>query len=380
MTHLFVHACAGSGKTQHIIDHCSQSQPIVRRLIITLTLTGQNELEGRLQKSIGPSAPVPEVTGWYAFLINHIVRPYLPLLFPEQRVTGFKFDTGDTRKSLRFKRKTDPRRYFSETGMIYKDNLEELATRLIDKASGLVESRLRRIYDEILIDEAQDVSRSGLDVIARLLLQDSVRCLLVGDSRQSLLDSSLSSRKNSKADRQNLIEWYREFEKSGRLTIDEKVETYRFNQAIADFSDTIFQKRFGFSSTVSRMNDETSHDGVFLLAKEDLGRYITEFNPTVLRHSSSSWRDQTAHNPITFGNSKGRTYQRVIILATGAIQDFCLKGLELKDKSACAFYVAVTRAQYSVAIAVNVNRKKLIASSLPDGLSVWYPQHEIQTS
>ena len=225
MTHLFVHACAGSGKTQHIIDHCSQSQPIVRRLIITLTLTGQNELEGRLQKNIGPSAPVPEVTGWYAFLINHIVRPYLPLLFPEQRVTGFKFDTGDTRKSLRFKRKTDPRRYFSETGMIYKDNLEELATRLIDKASGLVESRLRRIYDEILIDEAQDVSRSGLDVIARLLLQDSVRCLLVGDSRQSLLDSSLSSRKNSKADRQNLIEWYREFENSGRLTIEVKVET-----------------------------------------------------------------------------------------------------------------------------------------------------------
>lgn len=373
--HRFVHACAGSGKTQHIIDHCSQSQPKVRRVIITLTLTGQDELERRLQKNIDVSAPAPEVTGWYAFLTNHIVRPYLPLLFPKQQVTGFIFDPGDARKSLRYKKKTDPRRYFSETGMIYKDNLEELATGLIDKAGGLVENRLRLIYDEILIDEAQDISRSGLDVIARLLRQDSVRCLLVGDSRQSLLDSSLSSQKNRKADRQNLMEWYREFENLGHLKIDEKVETYRFNQAIADFSDTIFPKRFGFSPTVSRMNDESSHDGVFLIAKEDLGHYVAEFNPTVLRHSSSSWKDQTARNPTTFGNSKGRTYQRVVVLATGAIQDFCLKGKELKGKSACAFYVAVTRAQYSVAIVINQSRKNLITSA-PLDLRVWTPQQE----
>ncbi len=375
MTHQFVHACAGSGKTQYIIDHCNQSQPNVRRLLITLTLTGQDELKGRLQNNIAPLTPAPEVTGWYTFLTNHIIRPYLPLLFPEQRVTGFMFDPGDARERLRYKKKTDPRRYFSETGMIYKDHLEELATRLIDNAGELVENRLRLIYDEILIDEAQDISRNGLDVIARLLRQDSVRCLLVGDSRQSLLDSSLASQKNRKADRQNLMEWYREFEKSGRLRIDEKVETYRFNQTIADFSDTIFPERFGFSSTVSRMNDKSSHDGVFLLAKEDLGHYVAEFNPTVLRHSSSSWKDQTAHNPITFGNSKGRTYQRVIILATGAIQDFCLKGIELKDKSACAFYVAVTRARCSVAIVINQSRKKLIASA-PQGLPVWPRQQE----
>lgn len=378
MTHRFVHACAGSGKTQYVIDHCSQSQPNIRRLIITLTLTGQDELEKRLQKNIDSSRPAPEVTGWYAFLTNHIVRPYLPLLFPEQRVTGFIFDAGDARKSLRYKKKTDPRRYFSETGMIYKDNLEELATGLIDKAGGLVENRLRLIYDEILIDEAQDVSRSGLDVIARLLCQNSVRCLLVGDSRQSLLDSSLSSRKNKNADRQNLMEWYREFENLGRLRIEEKFETYRFNQAIADFSDAIFPKRFGFSSSLSRMNVESSHDGVFLLAKEDLGHYVKEFKPAVLRHSSSSWKDQAGHDPITFGNSKGRTYQRVIILATRAIQDFCLKGKELKDKSACAFYVAVTRAQYSVAIVINQSRKNLIVSA-PLDLPVWTPEHEFLT-
>lgn len=377
MTHQFIHACAGSGKTQHIVDHCNQGLLNVRRLIITLTLTGQEELEGRLQKDNATSPPALEISGWYAFLLNHVVRPYLPLLFPKQRISGFCFDPGDARRTLRFKKKTDPRRYISETGLVYKDNLEELATELIDKASGLVENRLRRIYDEILIDEVQDISRSGLDVIERLLRQDSVRCLLVGDSRQSLLDSSLSSGKNKKADRQNLMEWYRRLEKSVDLKIEEKVETYRFNQAIANFSDTIFPARFGFTPTVSRMNDQSSHDGVFLLAKEHLYHYVEAFKPTVLRYSKNSWKDQETLNPINFGISKGRTYERVLILATDPIQRFCLHGKELENKSACAFYVAVTRAQHSVAIAINRSHDNLTKTA-PIELPVWTPQYELQ--
>ena len=380
MTHQFIHACAGSGKTQHIIDHCKQGGTNARKLIITLTTANQDELEGRLRKTIDSFAPMPEVTGWYAFLMNHIVRPYIPLIFPHQRVVGFIFDSGIERGSLQFKPKTDVARYFSKTSMVYKDNLEELAAALMKKANGLVENRLSLIYDEIIIDEAQDISRSGLDVIERLLSQTSIKCLLVGDSRQSLLDSSLSSKKNKKADRQNLLEWYRKFEESGHLTISEKVETYRFNQVIASFSDTIFPKEFGFAQTISRMSEVSSHDGVFLVASEDLHDYLTAFNPIVLRSAKTSWKEQTALKPINFGSAKGRTYQRVLILATGPIQEFCLKGTALKDKSACAFYVAVTRAQYSVAIVVKVNRKKLVASSLPSGLSVWYPQYEIQTS
>lgn len=372
MMHHFIHACAGSGKTQHIVDHCSRGSAHVRRLIITLTIAGQNEIEQRLQKVAGLSVPIPEVCGWYAFLVNHIVRPYLPLVFPDQRVMGFKFDSGGARESLRFKRKTNPRRYFSETGMVYKDNLEELSAQLMHRANGLVENRLRRIYDEIIIDEAQDISRSGLDVIEFLLHQNPVQCLLVGDSRQSLLDSSLASRKNKRADRQNLVEWYRRFEQESRLTIEEKTETYRFNQSIANFSDAIFPESLGFSATSSQMQECSAHDGVFLVAKEDVGLYKAEFSPKVLRASKASWKDHAELEPINFGVSKGRTFDRVMILATESIRDFCLKGKSLPDKSACAFYVAVTRARYSVAIAVNQNRKKLMESA-PFNIAVWSP-------
>lgn len=373
MKHHFIHACAGSGKTQRIIDHCAQGKADTRILILTLTLPGQDEIEGRLKTSTAQFGSFPEVEGWYAFLLHHVVRPYLPLAFPEQRLNGFIFDAGEARAKIRYKKKTDPQRYFTANGLVYKDHLEELAAQIMLKANGLVENRLSQIYDEILIDEAQDISRSGLDVIAQLLKQENVRCLIVGDSRQSLLDSSLSSTRNKGADRQNLVHWYRTFEKQGRLQIDEITETYRFNQAIAEFSDTIFPESLEFAPTVSLMHEHTSHNGVFLVAKQDLESYYTAFEPTVLRHSKVSWKDQAALHPINFGVAKGRTYERVMILATKAIQDFCLKNQHLEGKSACSFYVAVTRAKYSVAIVVNQPRKKLLSNE-PAALKVWSPE------
>ena len=373
MTHTFVHACAGSGKTQSIIARCQMDSAATRRLIITLTTSGQDEIESRLRQVSATQDEHSEVSGWYAFLLNQIVRPYLELLFPGRRIAGFLFDCSAARDMIRYKKKSDPARYFSSTGMVYKDSLEDLAVQVMQCANGLVERRLSLIYDEIIIDEVQDISRSGLDVIAKLIQQDSFGCFFVGDGRQSLLDSNLSSNKNKQADRQNLLAWYRNLSMTNQLNIEERTETFRFNQAIADFSDTIFPESFGFSPTQSRMLDRSGHDGVFLVAAEDLDEYIERYNPVILRGSKSSWKNRAELDPINFGVSKGRTYERVAILATGAIKQFCLSGEALKDKSACSFYVGVTRAMYSVAIVVNRTRNKLLGA-VNGGLDVWFPQ------
>lgn len=372
MNHRLIHACAGSGKTQSIIDHCHVDTAPKRRLIITLTTSGQDELESRLQQGTATSVWRPEVTGWYAFLLSHIVRPYIQRVFDNLRVTGFLFDCGDLRQALRYKKKSDPSRYFSPTGMAYRDTLEELSVLVMRHVDGLVENRLSLIYDEIVIDEVQDISRIGLDVIARLLQQNSFRCFLVGDSRQSLLDSSLSSSRNKNADRQNLLAWYRNLETTTQLRIEEKTETFRFNQAIADFSDTIFPNNLGFSSTQSLMTTYSGHDGVFLVASEDLDTYVERFKPVVLRDSKKSWKDRTNLFPINFGLSKGRTFERVAILATEPIANFCLSGDALKGKSACSFYVGVTRAKYSVAIVIKKPRSRLL-SAVADSIKVWSP-------
>ena len=96
MTHTFVHACAGSGKTQSIIARCQMDSAGTRRLIITLTTSGQDEIESRLRQVSATRDEHPEVSGWYAFLLNQIVRPYLELLFPGRRIAGFLFARYDS--------------------------------------------------------------------------------------------------------------------------------------------------------------------------------------------------------------------------------------------------------------------------------------------
>lgn len=242
MIHNFVHACAGAGKTELIIQRCANTANQKRRLVITLTNSGQEELVSRLSVACSQSQ-MPDVMGWYAFMIRHYVRPYLPVLFPDVRPTGFIFDRA-THPKDHFKL-GGIRRYFSSNGSIYKETLPELAVKVAEAMQGAVEKRLGRIYDEIIVDEVQDISRKSLDIIERLISQATPHLILVGDVRQSLLDSDQTSSKNRNADRLGLINWYRKHESAGRLEIKELCETWRSNQRISDFSDRIFPLNWG---------------------------------------------------------------------------------------------------------------------------------------
>lgn len=350
MNHLFVHAVAGSGKTERIVRTCANRDKPKRRLIITLTESGQEELISRLSEACSADQ-VPDVIGWYAFLIKHYVRPYLPYLFDGVRPTGFVFDR-NLHPENHF-RLAGEARYFSSNGSIYRESLPELSVKVAEAAQGKVEHRLSRIYDEIIIDEVQDISRKSLDILARLLDCTSLRLVMVGDVRQSLLDSDLMSARNKNADRLQLLRWYRDHENSGRLAIEEMTTTLRSNQVIAKFSDAIFPAELGFASTTSANKETTGHDGVFLVNEAHLNDYIQRYGAVPLRGSAASGKHLNHLGFRNIGQVKGLTYDRVIIYPTQPMLALISTGKPLADKSACSFYVAVTRARASVAIIVN---------------------------
>lgn len=375
--HEFVHACAGAGKTESIIQRCKGDSLGASRLAITLTRTGQRELEDRLARDCPPESRA-QVLGWYGFLIHHCIRPYLPFCFPGLRIGGFSFkgETKDAeewrRKNLKFEKSGTRKRYFDASNRIYRETIEELALLVMERSDGRVEKRLARIFDEVVIDEAQDISRVGLDVIERLIRQNDFSLYIVGDTRQSLLDSSLSSTRNKGADRLKLLKWYREFEFEGLLEIKDLCETQRFNQTIADFADSIFGSDFEFAKTVSKFDLFSGHDGMFLVYGDDIDAYVDCYNPKLLRHSKSSAKHLSHLEFENFGEVKGQTFDRVAIYATGAMESFLSEGNYLEGKSACSFYVAVTRARYSVALLVKKPTKKMLAN-LPDQIEVWQP-------
>lgn len=350
MTHLLVHAVAGAGKTERIVRTCANPEKPKHRLIITLTESGQDELASRLSVAC-VTEQQPDVMGWYAFLIWHYVRPYLPYLFEGVRPTGFIFERERHPSNLRYLKGVQ--RHFAADGSIYKDTLAELAIKVAEAANGAVENRLSRIYDEVIIDEVQDISRKSLDILARLLHCQNLRLVMVGDVRQSLLDSDLMSAKNKQADRLQLLNWYRDHQTAQRLTIEEMNTTKRSNQTIASFSDAIFPVELGFAQTQSTNGEITGHDGVFLVREEHLNDYLRTYDPVPLRGSAASGKHLEHIGFTNIGKVKGFTYDRVLIFPTKAMLNLIASGTALAEKSACSFYVAVTRARSSVAIIVS---------------------------
>lgn len=339
-------AVAGSRKTQSIVDACATGATGVRRLALTFTQTGQAELEGRLRQACAPGT-APEVMGRFAFLLRHCIRPYLPLKYSGQRLRGLNFEgvpVGGMYAS-------GVSRYFDSEGRAYRLHLSKLASDVSQASHGAVVDRLSHIYDEIYIDEVQDLTGCDLHIVKQLMDSSGIDIFMVGDVRQSVFDTNPQDPNLKQYRGVNMLDWFELYRTAGLLDVQHNAETWRANQAIADFSDTLFPTQFSFEPTVSRQTDMTVHHGVFAITEGDAQAYLLAHNPQPLRDSIATARDVDL--PFrNFGKVKGLTFDRVLIYPTRPIAKFLTDGTELAPKTACGLYVAVTRAKHSVAFVV----------------------------
>lgn len=339
-------AVAGSGKTQSIADRCAPLTAAAARrtLALTYTQTGQRELAGRLGR-VAPKGPAPRVMGWYTFLLAHFVRPYLPTLFPGQRLRGFDFH-GDPGRYAKAEA-----RYLDAQGRAYRLHLAKLAHQVSAASGGAPVDRLSRMYDTIFIDEVQDLVGWDLEVLDELLYS-RINVRMVGDVRQSLLETNTRDPKNKQYRGLALLDWFRAREGRELVRISYHSETRRTNQTIASFADGIFDAALGFPPTVSSNGEETGHDGVVAVDPESVDAYLGIYRPQCLRSTrASGGRLNLPYR--NFGEVKGLTFRRVLIYPTRAIIDFLRTGEPMVGRSACGFYVGVTRAQHSVALVMD---------------------------
>jgi hypothetical protein len=351
-------AVAGSGKTQRIVEYCA-TLPIDRRaLILTYTQANQAELRGRIGTLAGDH-PGIEVMGWYAFLLRHFARPFLPFMFCGQRICGFNFEGRPYRMAKGLCR------FLDSNGAAYACELGRLSYELIDASGGALLRRLQCIYEEVLIDEVQDLSSHDWEIIDALL-NSTLDIHMVGDIRQAVLATNPRSSKNKRYAYADSIHWFREREAKGILEISESSETWRCRPEIAAFADTIFDSRWGFPPTVSRNHSVSRHDGVFLVHPEDVYRYVKEFQPLCLR-SSANFGKKFNLDYLNFRLAKGTQCRRVLIVPTIGIEKFVQKGTQLNPIPSASFYVATTRAAQSVAIVLAEPGASTIPFWDPDG-------------
>ena len=88
------------------------------------------------------------------------------------------------------------------------------------------------------------------------------------------------------------------------------------------------------------------------MKSSDLDKYLSRYTPVQLRHNIRT-ATKREYASLNFGQSKGKTYDRVIIFPTEDMKKW-LKDTRtsLADETRAKLYVAVTRARYSAAFVI----------------------------
>jgi ATP-dependent DNA helicase UvrD/PcrA len=235
--------------------------------------------------------------------------------------------------------------YFTENFKIYSDKLPKFVCRCNEKTKGGVIERLSRIYSHIFIDEVQDLSGYDLEFL-KLLFNSNISTILVGDPRQGTYSTSNSS-KLKKFSKSEIVYFFEDTSLGVEADSDSLTVNHRCVPEICTLSTRLFPN---FKEVTSGNNKRTGHDGIFLVKAEDAANYLETYKAIQLRDSIKTPTNQN-YRAMNFGESKGLSFDRVLIYPTQPISKWLLNHeSELAPTSRSKFYVAITRARYSVGI------------------------------
>ncbi|MBN9497817.1 MAG: UvrD-helicase domain-containing protein [Alphaproteobacteria bacterium] len=331
-------AAAGGGKTTTIVD--SALAAAERCALVTYTINNTDEISRRFYDRARAIPPGVSVMTWYTFLLRDCVRPYMSAILT-QPVAGFHFT--NAKSAIGIARAKADIFFCDKRGYVYSDKVSQLACECDDAMKGAVMKRLAERFGRIYIDEVQDLAGWDLELVEKIL-RAGINVTLIGDHRQATYRTNPSP-KNRQFQDYKIIDKFKLWNKKNLATLKFLTETHRCNQEIADFADRFFPKD---EATVSRNKVVTGHDGVFLVGAKEVEAYRERFQPQVLRLSRQT-KECDSMNPMNFGESKGLTFDRVLIFPHKAGKDWLGTGDYSKiEKVASKLYVAATRARYSV--------------------------------
>jgi DNA helicase II / ATP-dependent DNA helicase PcrA len=354
MLNKLIIAAAGSGKTRKLISESLEIKD-ASILITTYTEANANEIKNRFIKENGSVPENVTIQTWFSLLIEHGIKPYQSVLF-DGKIKGMLLV--NSQSGFRFKNaKGFPmywgeadfkKHYFTEDNRIYSDKLSKLVCKLNDSSNEKVVERLVSIFPVIFIDECQDLAGYDLDII-KLLSKKANQLTLVCDPRQ-VTYLTHNERKYAKYKNGLIADFILNECKKSDFEIDSITlsHSYRSNQQICNYSNKLFPE---IDASNSVNNEETEHDGIYLVDKSKINEYLKKYNPVQLRWNVSTNLVNEDFAVYNFGQAKGLTFERVLIFPTvdmiGWMQNH---DYNLKDEARAKFYVGLTRAKFSVGI------------------------------
>lgn len=346
-------SAAGSGKTWDICHDALQYSAKTRRkvLITTYTNRGADSIRNEIKsQNMGVLSPNVVVKTWFEFLLSDLIRPYQTSMQGVEINEVKSFDFSQMYGKPNYNVKGTKKRYVTSSHFVGANEASEFVLELNRLSSGKVFRRLEAVYDRIYFDEVQDLSGYDIEII-RYLIESKIAVTCCGDSKQATY-STHNAKKNKKLTGANIWVFFSKLEKQSKVAIQKNLNTRRFNSQICSFANKVFPTGDVISTI---MTTETEHDGVFLIASEDVETYYNYFHPIVLRYDAKTV--VPPYRTVNFGACKGETFDRVLIYPNGPLKNFLLKNTALSSPE--KYYVAVTRPRYSVGIVLDKLPKTL---------------------
>lgn len=363
-------SAAGSGKTTYLVRYALDN-PSARVLITTYTEANEGEIKRTIIRLRGCVPANITIQTWFAFLLQHGVRPFQSALDESIHETEIGFCLSNSKSGQKCMKDGKPivwkgkpiywgeadfrKFYFTSSFRIYSDKISKFVIRCNTVTTGDVMHRIARLFDCVLIDEVQDLAGFDLELL-KFLFQSSSEVLLVGDPRQ-VTYLTHHSKKHAKYANGNIRGFIDD--KLGRGTtcvVDETClnRSHRNNQFICDFSNKLYPDLPASQpcNCDRCCSKETSHEGIFWISKEEVEEYLSLFQPTQLR-----WNLRTTcsdrYEVKNFGEAKGLSFDHVVIYPTGDMKLWLRDhDYSLKKETRAKLYVAITRARHSVAFVV----------------------------
>lgn len=289
-----------------------------------------------------------DIMTWYSFVLNELVKPYQNVIFRINEVKSIDFS--DAHGKVNYKNTGTRERYITSNGDIKSKEIAELVLQINKKSQGKVMNRLSKVYSHIFIDEVQDMSGYDLDIIETLMYSNIV-VICVGDNKQATFKTNNSIRNKNKSGAK-IWDFFQKLISEEVVEVQKNLISRRFNQEICSFANMVYPNENNISTS---MNKKTDHDGVILIKRNDVQKYYNYYKPAVLKYDKKTSTDE--YQSFNFGECKGMTFERVLIYPNGPFKDFLLKGKALKTPQ--KYYVAATRAKYSIAFVVDDFPKKV---------------------
>lgn len=345
LNNIVIMAAAGAGKTHDICKEVIENAILTDKkiLITTYTNKGIEAIEKEYKKqNNGVIDKNVVILSWFQFLLRELVKPYQSSIL--SRINIIKsIDFNHQYGYINFNSRGTPKHYMPFGNNILSNTVSEFAIDSNMKSNNKVIKRLEEIYSHIYIDEIQDLAGEDIEIL-NLLFNSKIQIQCVGDVKQSTY-TTYNAKKNKKVTGIHFIDYFKELERNGIITLKFNNKTRRFGTEICHFSNSIFDDNNKVESDTIYSKE---NQGVYLLEKKHFEDYYKAYKPQILKYDS---RTKIDYDSLNFGQCKGMTFDRVAIFPNKKYKDFLQKGVNLD--SPCKYYVSATRAKYSIVFVVD---------------------------